>query len=354
MRSPCRPGPTSVSEPSLSGPRAESDESQILDSLRAMQLVGAHQHVRLTPLEGGVSSAIFRADLPSGVVCVKRALSRLRVAADWRAPVERNRYEAAWMRVAAGIVPHAVPALLGEDPARGAFAMTWLPPDRYPAWKQRLRDGHVSATTAAAVGEALGRIHAGTADRPDRAAQFATDAIFEAIRIEPYLAATARVHADLAPALARLAEVTRSTRRVLVHGDFSPKNLLIGPEGPVIVDAECAWFGDPAFDLAFVLNHLLLKRLWRPAHAAAYAAAFAALRGSYLAHVGWEPAAALDARAAALLPGLMLARVDGKSPVEYLTDGADRDRVRAFARARLLAPMASTAELAAAWFEEGS
>jgi len=350
MRSPCRRGPTSVSESSLSADPAGQEENEIRAALHHMGLVSAHHPVRLTPLEGGVSSAIFRADLPSGVVCVKRALSRLRVAADWQAPVERNRYEAAWMRVAAAIVPEAVPALLGEDPARGAFAMSWLAPDRYPVWKQLLGDGRVSVATARAVGDALGRVHAATADRPEIAAQFATDAIFEAIRIEPYLLATARAHPDLAPALERLAEVTRAQRRTLVHGDFSPKNLLIGPEGPVIVDAECAWFGEPAFDLAFVLNHLLLKRLWRPAHASAYAEAFAALRAHYLGHVAWETPAALDARAAALLPGLLLARVDGKSPVEYLGADADREQVRAFARTFLLEPVPSTAAVAAAWF----
>ena len=354
MRSPCRRRPTDVSKPLLNPVSASEDTDQIRDALRSMQLVSAHQDVRLTPLEGGVSSAIFRADLPSGVVCVKRALSRLRVAADWRAPVERNRYEAAWMRVAREIVPDAVPALLGEDPARGTFAMEWLAPERYRVWKQLLREGESSAATAGAVGEALGRIHAATADRPEVAAQFATDAIFEAIRIEPYLLATARAHPDLAGRLEDLASVTRTTRRVLVHGDFSPKNLLIGPAGPVIVDAECARFGEPAFDLAFVLNHLLLKASWRPAFAPRYAAAFAALRERYLAHVAWEPAAGLDARAAALLPGLMLARVDGKSPVEYLTGEAERDRVRQFARAHLAAPMATTAAVAAAWYGGGA
>ena len=354
MRSPCRAGPTSVSESSLRRePRAE-DGDEIVDTLRQMGLVSAHSKVGLTPLEGGVSSAIFRADLPSGVVCVKRALSRLRVAADWRAPVERNHYEAAWMRTVADIAPQAVPALLGEDPERGAYAMAWLPPDRYPVWKQLLRDGAVSTATAGAVGDTLGRIHAATADRPDVAERFPTDAIFEAIRIEPYLLATARAHPDVAPELERLAASTRATRRVLVHGDFSPKNLLIGPDGPVILDAECAWYGDPAFDLAFVLNHLLLKRLWRPHHAHAYANAFSALRARYLGHVRWEPAATLDARAAALLAGLMLARVDGKSPVEYVTRDADRDRVRAFARAWLRTPAPTTAAVADAWFAEAA
>jgi aminoglycoside phosphotransferase (APT) family kinase protein len=113
---------------------------------------------------------------------------------------------------------------------------------------------------------------------------------------------------------------------VLVHGDFSPKNLLIGPAGPVILDAECAWYGDPAFDLAFVLNHLLLKGVWRPQWRARYVTAFAALADAYLGHVRWEPRDAVEARTAALLPGLMLARIDGKSPVEYLTTEREKTK----------------------------
>src|SRR5205085_571921 len=120
-----------------------------------MKIVGAHQPVVLRALEGGVSSAIFRAELPRRVVCVKRALSRLKVAADWRAPVERNHYEAEWLRVAHATVPGAVPEILGEDPDGGAFAMQWLPPERYAVWKQLLRDGVVPAETARAVGTTL-------------------------------------------------------------------------------------------------------------------------------------------------------------------------------------------------------
>ena len=112
---------------------------------------------------------------------------------------------------------------------------------------------------------------------------------------------------------------TQANKRALVHGDVSPKNILRGPDGPVFLDAECAWWGDPAFDLAFCLNHLLLKCLWTPSAAAGFLACFDALGAAYLARVAWEPPHALEARAARLLPGLFLARVDGKSPVEYIT-----------------------------------
>jgi aminoglycoside phosphotransferase (APT) family kinase protein len=301
-------------------------------------------------LAGGVSSDIYRAECGSLTCAVKRALPKLKVAADWRAPVERNRWEVEWMRVAGGVVPEAVPAILGEDRAAGAFAMAWLPPDDYPVWKAQLAGGVIETATAVRIGDVLGRVHAATADRPDIAARFATDAIFHAIRLEPYLEATARAHPDLAPALMGLSRTTGATRRVLVHGDFSPKNLLVGPRGPVVLDAECAWFGDPAFDLAFVLNHLLLKAAWRPQWSARYDAAFRALTAAYRAHVAWEPWPALDARVAALVPGLMLARVDGKSPVEYLTTETDRAEVRSFARARIAVPPATLAAIADAWY----
>jgi aminoglycoside phosphotransferase (APT) family kinase protein len=322
---------------------------ELLGALRRMAIVSADTHISLQPLPGGVSSDIYRAELPSRVICVKRALPKLKVAADWRAPVERSRYEVEWMRVAGAIAPTAVPEVLGADTATGSFAMAYLPPDTHPVWKTRLLEGAIVPEVAAAVGDVLGRIHGATADRPDLAARFPTDDIFYAIRLDPYLVATARVHADLAPRLYALVETTRATKRALVHGDFSPKNLLLGPAGPVILDAECAWYGDPAFDAAFVLNHLLLKGAWRPPWRARYAAAFDALAAAWLAHATWEPRASLAARAAALLPALMLARIDGKSPVEYLTDDAVRDDVRAFARSLIASPVADLSAIAALW-----
>jgi len=254
------------------------------------------------------------------------------------------------MRTAAGIVPGAVPTILGEDPEGGCFAMDWFAPETHPVWKAELAAGAISVAFAARVGDVLGRIHAATADRDDVAARFATDDIFFAIRLEPYLVATGGAHPDLAPRLGQLVETTRRTRRVLVHGDFSPKNILCGPGGPVILDAECAWYGDPAFDLAFVLNHLLLKGLWRPAWRSRYLEAFAALAGAYATHVAWEPWAALDARTAALLPGLLLGRADGKSPAEYLT-AADRGEIRAFAGELLRHPLPQLHAVAQRWGE---
>ncbi|HYF60259.1 MAG TPA: aminoglycoside phosphotransferase family protein [Burkholderiaceae bacterium] len=296
------------------------------------------------PLTGGVSSSIFRIELPSGPVCVKQALPKLKVAKDWTAPVERVFAEVDWLRVAAGVVPRHVPAVIAVDRECGAFVMPFLDPAAHRNWRERLLDGEIDAGVAAALGGVLGRLHAASADRPELARRFAHDGAFFSLRLEPYLVESARQHPDLAVALIGLVHATQHVRRVLVHGDASPKNVLVGPDGPVLLDAECAWYGDPAFDLAFLSNHLLLKAVHRPARASAFVAALEAARGAYLARVTWEPPAEVERRTAALLPALLLARVDGKSPVDYLSEPA-RAQVRAAARAMLAAPPATIADV---------
>ena len=326
--------------------------AELLAALRRLGLLGPEVSVSGEVLTGGVSSDIWRIDLPGGPICVKRALARLRVTADWRAPIARNVYEARWMRRAAAASPGAAPALLGQDEASGSLAMEFLPSETHPLWKARLRGGSADAGFAAMVGTVLSRIHAASAADPTVEADFPTDDIFYAIRLEPYLVATARAHPDRAAELHALADTTAHIKRALVHGDASPKNILCGPTGPVFLDAECAWWGDPAFDLAFCLNHLLLKCLWTPTARSAFLRCFDALATAYLAGVAWEQPAELEARAAALLPGLLLARVDGKSPVEYITTEADRDVVRRVARALLVAPVPRLGAVRRAWQKE--
>jgi aminoglycoside phosphotransferase (APT) family kinase protein len=297
-------------------------------SLRRMGLLKAGEAARVTPLAGGVSSDISLIEAEGRRFCVKRALPRLKVAALWQAPVERNAAEAGWLNTVAGWLPGAVPRVLGEDAEAGLFAMEYLPPIDYPVWKTQLLGGHVELDFAAAVGSALATIHSLSATDPNVRKVFANDDTFEAIRIEPYFRATGRAHPELASRFDMLAWTTLTTKRSLVHGDISPKNILRGPGGPVILDAECAWFGDPAFDIAFCLNHLLLKGAREGADKKRYGAAFSALADAYLARVDWEAPYGLEARAAALLPALFLARVDGKSPVEYLARESEREAVR--------------------------
>jgi len=303
-------------------------------------------------LDGGISSLIVRATTRHGDLCIKRALPQLKVAVEWRVPIERNSAEVGWMRIAERVAPGSVPAILGEDAEGKAFAMAWLEPGLYPVWKAQLLAGDVCVETARAVGEVLSRVHNACANDPQIARNFANDAIFHAIRLEPYFGAAALAHPDCAGPLHALIEQTAASRHTLVHGDISPKNILVGRKGPLLLDAECACYGDPAFDLAFCLTHLCLKCVWRPRTARAYLACFDAFASASLDACDWEPSTDLRARTCALLAGMLLARIDGKSPVEYITAERDKDRVRRFARGFLLDPASRLQTMREAWENE--
>jgi len=281
-------------------------------------LAGPDSVLRAIALPGGVSCNVWKVETGGRTFCVKRALPRLRVAKLWEAPIARSEAEWNWLNFAAGVAPDAVPRALAHDAELAMLAIEYLEPAQYPVWKDLLLDGTAAPIFAATVARVIARIHAASADNPDVAGRFKTRESFYALRIEPYLLEAARQNPIVAGSLNGLAEQTLQTEIALVHGDLSPKNILVGSGGPVILDAETAWYGDPAFDVAFCLNHLLLKCVARPQYIEAYLACFKSLRVGYLNEVSWETPSGIESRAARLVPALLLARIDGKSPVEYL------------------------------------
>jgi 5-methylthioribose kinase len=323
-------------------------DADLREFLVASGLVAADARVTCDLLPGGVSCDVWKIETDARTICVKRALPRLRVETLWEAPVARNTHEWDWINYAARTVPGSVPQLLVHDPDRAMFAMEFLEPARFPIWKQLLLAGTVDATAARDVAHRLARFHGASAGVAALASRFDTDAAFFALRIEPYLLEAARRNPRVSDALEMLAKETLATKIALVHGDVSPKNILVGPEGPVFLDAETAWYGDPAFDLAFCLNHLLLKCLARPKSHDAFLSCFAEFCRGYLDNVAWEDAATLEKRAARLLPALLLARVDGKSPVEYLSP-TDHSFVREFAGDSICDRAASLEYITDAW-----
>ena len=277
----------------------------------------------LEPLSGGVSSDIWLVRGGPRPFIVKRPRERLKVAADWTAPIDRGASEAAWLEYVADAVPGACPRVLGYDPETFAIALEYVDTDTHPNWKSELMAGRVVARFAGAVGQDLGRIHAASVRTAGLADRFDHQDLFETLRIEPYLVRTASAVPEARGPLERVIDELRSTRIALVHGDVSPKNILAG-EDPVFLDAECATWSDPAFDAAFCLTHLTLKELHLPEFASALRAAAHAFEARYLEQTDWADAAALRARITRIVPALMLARVSGASPAEYLTDSARR------------------------------
>jgi fructosamine-3-kinase len=280
-----------------------------------------------TPLTGGVSSDIYLVSDGTSRVAAKRALAQLKVAAEWHAPPERSASEASWLRVAEVLAPGLSPRLLAFAPDPGWLLLEFLDPSTHPVWKQQLLGGVVDPAVARSVGAGLGRLHSATAARPQLAERFATDDLFDALRLDPYLRALLPQHPAVADRIETVIRRTASTKLVLVHGDVSPKNILVGPRGPMLLDAECAWWGDPAFDVAFLLTHLVAKALHLPDCLPLLATAIDGFLTTYCGHVDWEDVDTLRGRVSDLLPALLLARVDGKSPLEYLTT-AERGDLR--------------------------
>jgi 5-methylthioribose kinase len=292
--------------------------------LASRGLLDPAEPVSVAELGGGVSNVVLSVSTPAGEMLLKQALPRLRVADEWLAKRERAVTEAAALRLAASLTPRLVPTVLDVDPDACAMTIAHAPAAWRP-WKELLMAGRAEPAVAERLGSALAAWHRGTFRSEDVRERFADYEAFEQLRVAPYYGTTASRHPDAATAIGRMAEQMSSRRRCLVHGDYSPKNVLVGPDGMWIVDWEVAHYGDPAFDVAFMLNHLMLKALRRPRWLTRYEECSLVFVRAYeravpdilrddatyvLGHVGC----------------LMLARVDGKSPAEYLSE---RGRARA-------------------------
>jgi aminoglycoside phosphotransferase (APT) family kinase protein len=170
--------------------------------------------------------------------------------------------------------------------------------------------------------------------------------------LEPYFAFTA----DRVPAarsfLDCLLTDTRSHPLTLVHGDFSPKNVLVHEGRLVLLDHEVIHWGDPSFDLGFGLTHLLSKANHVAAVRTEFASAAVHFWDAYSAQLGDVPwAAPLEARAVRSALGCLLARVEGRSPLEYLDDAA-RGRQRRASLAMMADPPPTVAALTERFIRE--
>lgn len=310
-----------------------TDAADIVQALRDAGLIDAGEPL-LEPLTGGVSCDVWKLDTAAGPIVVKRPLAQLRVAAEWTAPIERGQSEVRWLRRAREVEPSIVPKVLAELSVGHAFAMEFLPD--CPVWKDELVAGRVDVDFAARVGSGIAAVHRATANISADRDDFPNDEMFRALRVDPFLIHVAERDPELAPALRALAEDLMSRKIALVHGDVSPKNILVSGDNPVFIDAECAVYGDPAFDLAFCVTHLLLKSVWLDNENLRHAAA--AMVDAYRAMIDWEAPDELLQRAGRLTGALLLARVEGKSPAPYLTASDHKKIVRAQARALLLDP----------------
>lgn len=311
--------------------------------LAELGLIQPDENITATPLTGGVASDIAHIRTSHHEYCVKFALQKLKVEADWFAPTHRNLAEYAWLKYAASQHTEMAITLFGQSAQHHGFVMEYLNGADVYLWKNALLEGTSTGKEAAIIGRAVGIIHASSSQSNFDRTPFYNKDDFKDLRIEPYLLYTAAQHPDLQGTLHHLADRLYHSELVLIHGDVSPKNIFLRQSSPIILDAECATMGDPVFDIAFCLNHLVLKASHLPDYRQAYLGYVHQFWENYSPHICWENPKALEARLCALLPALMLARIDGKSPVEYLEENT-RNQIRSVSRHLLHNPNPSLAE----------
>lgn len=327
---------------------------QLLTYLRQAGHIPAAERPDFYSLRGGVSNRTILVRRPNDENWVlKQALAKLRVPVDWFSSPARIHREALGLRWLGRLAPtETIPAFLFEDHDQHLLAMEAVP-QPHQNWKEVLLAGNLVPDQVDQFGRLLGTIHREAYhQRAQVGPAFADRTFFESLRLEPYYGFSATQVPSAAPFLHALIEATRAQTITLVHGDYSPKNILIYEGRLVLLDHEVIHFGDPAFDLGFSMTHLLSKAHHLPAHRAAFAAATVRYWQAYralIADLDW--AAGLEERAVRHTLACLLARVAGRSPLEYLSP-TEKERQKRAALKLMVTPPQTVASLADRFLDE--
>lgn len=314
------------------------DADSVVPYLRESDVVPADATATAEPLGGGVSNAVLRVEWDGHAVVVKQPFPDLAVEADWPADVGRVHNEAAAARVyatvadASAVAGVCVPEVLYEDEDDHVIVVT-AAPERARMWKADLLAGRVETDIAATLGSVLAATHETATGDPAIEREFERYAPFEQLRLDPYHRAVAERYPEYAADIDREIERLRTTRTTLVHGDFSPKNVLVDDAGEErtlwLLDFEVAHWGDPLFDVAFMLSHLFIKSVYRAEDGETYVRAATSFLDAYRGERGLPTER--ERYLVTELGILLLARVDGKSPVEYVERETTKNHIRTLA-----------------------
>src|SRR3984885_2744619 len=298
------------------------DFGALRDYLTTRGCVKLGEAVSFKKLQGGVSNRTVKVAWADGRGWVlKQALVKLRVNIDWFSSPERIGVEAKALRCLNRLAPPGTtPVFIFEDMPNHLMGMEAVP-EEHEHWKSVLLSGRIISDHFEQFGLLLGAIHGRSSESgPEVRNAFSDTTYFENLRLEPYYLYAAQNIAEANLFLTTLARETLQHKDSLVHGDFSPKNTLIYRKKLILLDYEVVHFGDPAFDVGFALTHFLSKAHHLPPVRDRLARAAELFWQAYYDEVMQIDWAELEeARVVRHTLGCLLARVVGKSPLEYLT-----------------------------------
>ena len=287
--------------------------------------------INVEPLKGGVSCEIYKVDTATNSYCIKKALKKLRVEKDWYADPIRSYYEYLWLKKTKKILPNSIPEVISYNRIKNYLIIEYLNMSKYSNLKEDLLKGKVDLNNLNKLTKKLLYIHKNLKSHYNKKIFQSHNFNFIKLRINPYLLELNKTYPELKKYINETVKLLRNNQHTVIHADFTPKNILVSKNKQIILDAETANYGDPSFDIVSLINHLIIKLLFVNKNKKNFVLALKKIFNIYHSNVTWEEKQDIIKRSKTLLPLMILARVDGKSPVEYIKNNKEKNKLRRIA-----------------------
>ena len=284
--------------------------------------------IKYKRLEGGVSSEVYYVKTNKSDYCIKRSLKKLLVKKNWIANTNRIKYEYLWLKHCKKIISRNIPKTFEFDNKKKYIVMEYLNDSKYKTLKQLYFNKVVNIKTIKLISKHLYKIHSSSKNLKTKKIFDGNNNNFYDLRLDPYFNEVGRIYPKYKKYIKNINKNYFENSSTLVHGDFSPKNILIGKNKIIYLDAECCNFGDPVFDLVFFTNHLLIKSIFIKDKSQEFIKSYIIFYKEYLNNLNLKNYKSYINRIIEMTPIMLLARIDGKSPVEYLNSKKIKNIIR--------------------------
>lgn len=284
--------------------------------------------IKYTKLDGGVSSDVYKVKTKSKYFCIKRSLPKLKVEKEWFADTKRLKYEYLWLKYCKKIIPNSIPKIYEFNEKKDYLILEYLDDNKYVNLKSILLKKNININIINKISKNLFKIHDKSSNRYIKKIFTGNNKNFYDLRLDAYFNEVARVHPILKKVIKNIIQSYKKNSSTLVHGDFSPKNMLIYNKTIKYIDAETCNFGDPAFDVVYFANHLMIKSIHMPARKNIFLKYYKIFFTTYLNNLKNSERDFFYDRCIKMIPIMLLARIDGKSPVEYIIKKSIKNKIR--------------------------
>ncbi len=306
------------------------NKDTVVKYLTDKKVISTSDKAEVEVLTGGVSNVVLAITTANQKLVLKQALAELAVTEKWLADPRRAIVEADAIKLFNQLSPDQVPKLIFLDPERFILVLERVPVGS-TVWKSDLLAGVINPDVGASLGKTLATWHNYGEVTASAKIKFMEDKLFEQLRIDPFYRFVAAKNPQIEVAIRKLINELEGDKTTIVHGDFSPKNIMVSMHDQIyILDFEVTHVGNPVFDLAFLIAHLLCKffRTEDRLQAKLLSTTANIFTTEYARLRSISPSVAKHTALIAL------ARVEGKSPVNYL-DQVQQKKLQSFTKAVL-------------------